>query len=143
MKGFQGPDLAAPDRVAACVKHFAGYGAAEGGRDYNTTVISTSLLHNIYLPPFRAAVDAGVATLMTGFNEINGVPASANRYLLRDVLRDQWKFNGFVVSDWTSIEELIDHGYAADLKAAGLAAALRRRQHGDDQSRLPSVPSRN
>ncbi len=123
VRGFQGDDLAAPDRIAACVKHFAGYGAAEGGRDYNTTVISPALLHNTYLPSFRAAVDAGVATLMTGFHEINGVPASANRYLLRDVLRKEWNFRGFVVSDWTSIEEMVDHGYAADLKAAGLAAA--------------------
>ena len=123
VRGFQGNDLAAPDRVAACAKHFAGYGAAEGGRDYNTTVISPALLNNVYLPSFHAAVDADVATIMTAFNEINGVPCSANRYLLRDVLRQRWGFRGFVVSDWDAIEEMIRHGYSADSKAAALAAA--------------------
>lgn len=123
VRGFQGDDLAAPDRIAACAKHFAGYGATEGGRDYNTTVISPALLHNVYLPSFHAAVDAGAATLMTAFNEINGVPCSANRYLLHEVLRQQWGFRGFVVSDWDAIEEMIAHGYAADAKAAALAAA--------------------
>ncbi|TFH49751.1 MAG: glycosyl hydrolase, partial [Lysobacterales bacterium] len=123
VRGFQGHDLAASDRIAAFAKHFAGYGAAEGGRDYNTAVISPALLHNVYLPPFHAAVDEDVATLMTGFNEINGIPCSANRFLLRDVLRQQWGFRGFVVSDWASIEELIKHGYSTDRKAAALAAA--------------------
>ena len=112
-----------PDRIAACAKHFAGYGAAEGGRDYNSAVISQELLHNVYLPPFHAAVDAGVATLMTSFNELNGIPSSANGYLLRDVLRKQWGFRGFVVSDWDSVEEMIAHGYSADRKAAALAAS--------------------
>ncbi len=123
VRGFQGDDLAEPDRIAACAKHFAGYGAAEGGRDYNTAVISQEQLLNVYLPPFRAAVDAGVATLMASFNEVNGIPSSANVYLLRDVLRDQWGFRGFVVSDWDSVEEMIAHGYAADHEAAALAAS--------------------
>ncbi|MGE3241390.1 MAG: beta-glucosidase BglX [Pirellulales bacterium] len=121
--GFQGDDLTAPDRVAACVKHFACYGAAEGGRDYNTTVISPSLLRNVYLPSFKAAVDAGAATLMTSFNDVNGVPSSANAHFLHDVLRDEWGFDGFVVSDWESIREMIPHGYAADGKDAARLAA--------------------
>jgi beta-glucosidase len=122
VRGFQGPDLSAPDRIAACAKHLAGYGAAEGGRDYNTASISPSLLRNVYLPPFRAAVDAGAATLMTSFNDVNGVPSSANAHLLREVLRNEWKFRGFVVSDWTSIEEMIEHGYSRDEKDAARAA---------------------
>jgi beta-glucosidase len=122
VRGYQGDDLSSPDRIAACAKHFAGYGAAEGGRDYNAAQISTSLLRNVYLPPFRAAVDANVATLMTAFNDVNGVPASANRYLLRDVLREDWQFQGFVVSDWESIEEMIEHGYSRDAKEAATAA---------------------
>jgi beta-glucosidase len=122
VRGLQGDDLSAPDRIAACAKHFAGYGAAEGGRDYNSAVISPSLMRNVYLPPFRAAVDAGVATLMTSFNEVNGVPSSANRHLLRDVLREEWGFRGFVVSDWGSIEEMIEHGYCRDSEEAARAA---------------------
>ncbi len=118
VRGFQGDNLSADDRVAACVKHFVGYGAAEGGRDYNATTISPSAMRNIYLPSFHAAVDAGVATLMTAFNDVNGVPSSANKQLLRDVLRDEWGFDGFVVSDWESIREMIPHGYAADGKDA-------------------------
>jgi beta-glucosidase len=122
VRGFQGDDLAAPDRIAACAKHFVGYGAAEGGRDYNTTVISPSLMRNVYLPSFHAAVDAGAATLMTAFHDVNGVPCSANKHLLRDVLRDEWGFDGFVVSDWESIREMIPHGYAADGKEAARLA---------------------
>ncbi len=124
VRGFQGNDLAKNDRIAACAKHYVGYGAAEGGRDYNTTVISPSLLRNVYLPSFQAAVEAGVATLMTAFNDVNGVPCSANKFLLRDILRDEWKFDGFVVSDWESIREMIVHGYVADEKAAARAAVL-------------------
>lgn len=123
VRGFQGTDLAAPDRVAACAKHFAGYGACEGGRDYNSAVISPALMRNIYLPPFRAAVDAGVATLMTSFNDVNGVPSSANDHLLRDVLRTEWGFRGFVVSDWESVREMIAHGYCQDERHAARAAA--------------------
>ena len=124
VRGFQGDDLAAPDRIAACAKHFVGYGAAEGGRDYNTTVISPSLMRNVYLPSFHAAVDAGVATLMTSFNDVNGVPSSGNKHLLHDVLRKEWGFDGFVVSDWESIREMIPHGYAADGKDAARIGAV-------------------
>src|SRR5436190_4535887 len=122
VRGYQGNDLSAPDRVAACAKHFAGYGACEGGRDYNSAVISPSLMRNVYLPPFHAAVDAGVATLMTSFNDVNGVPSSANAHLLQDVLRKDWGFLGFVVSDWESIREMIVHGYCRDDKDAAKAA---------------------
>jgi beta-glucosidase len=123
VRGFQGDDLTAPDRIAACAKHFVGYGAAEGGRDYNTTVISPSLLHNVYLPPFRAALDAGAATVMCAFNDLNGVPMSGHGPLLRDLLRERWGFDGVVVSDWESIREMIPHGAAADGRAAALLAA--------------------
>jgi beta-glucosidase len=122
VQGYQGDDLSSQDRIAACVKHFVGYGAAEGGRDYNATVISPSAMRNIYLPPFKAAVDAGVATLMCAFNDVNGIPMSAHTYLLRDVLRKQWGFQGFVVSDWESIREMIPHGFAADERDAAIAA---------------------
>lgn len=116
VRGFQGDDLSAPHTIAACAKHFAGYGAAEGGRDYNTAIIPEGLLRDVYLPPFKAAVDAGVATIMTSFNEINGVPSSGNTLLLRQILREEWGFNGFVVSDWGSMAEMINHGFCADLK---------------------------
>ena len=124
VRGFQTDDLSRPDAVAACAKHFAGYGASESGRDYNLVNLSEPLLRNVYLPPFEAAVDAGVATFMAGFHELNGVPASGNAYLLRQILRDEWGFEGFVVSDWASIEELVPHGFATDEKdAAGKALA--------------------
>jgi beta-glucosidase len=113
VEGFQGEDLAAPGAVAACAKHFAGYGAAESGRDYATTNIPENELRNVYLPPFRAAVDAGVATLMTSFSDVNGVPATANAFLLRQVLRQEWGYRGFVVSDWSSIQQLAVHGLTA------------------------------
>lgn len=116
VKGFQGNDLSSPTSIAACVKHFIGYGAAEGGRDYNSTNIPPHLLHNVYLVPFKKAVDAGAATLMTSFNDNDGIPASGNDYLLKDVLRKDWKFDGFVVSDWASMAEMIAHGYAKDGK---------------------------
>ena len=118
VEGFQGDDLSAPGTIAACVKHFAGYGASEAGRDYNTTNIPENELRNVYLPPFKAAVDAGVATLMTSFSDLNGVPASGNRFLMQDVLRDEWDFDGLVVSDWDSIDQLTDHGFAADFRDA-------------------------
>lgn len=123
VKGFQGTDLSSPDRIAACAKHFAGYGACEGGRDYNSAVISPALMQNVYLQPFHVAVDAGVATLMTSFNDVNGIPGSANKHLLRDVLRNDWGFKGFVVSDWESIREMIVHGYCTDEKDAARTAA--------------------
>jgi beta-glucosidase len=112
IRGFQGDSLDAADSIAACAKHYAGYGAAEGGRDYNTTWIPEIELRNVFLKPFRAAHDAGAATFMSAFNDLNGVPASANAFILRKVLRDEWKFDGFVVSDWNSIGELIPQGYA-------------------------------
>jgi beta-glucosidase len=118
VKGLQGKDLANPSSIAACVKHFAGYGAAEGGRDYNTAIISEEQLRNTYLPPFKAAIDAGAATLMVSFNEVNGIPSSGNVHLMQEILRKEWGFNGLVVSDWNSIREMIDHGYAEDTKDA-------------------------
>ena len=116
--GFQGDDLARTDTILACVKHFAGYGAAQAGRDYNTTDIPEITLRDIYLPPFHAAVDAGVGTVMAAFNDLNGVPCSANKFLLTEVLRHEWGFKGFVVSDWGSVRELEVHGIAANDAAA-------------------------
>ena len=110
-----------PGSIAACAKHYVGYGATEGGRDYNTTLIPERTLRNVYLPPFRGCVDAGVASLMSAFNELNDVPASGNVFTLRQVLKKEWKFDGFVVSDWASITEMIAHGYCADEKEAALA----------------------
>jgi beta-glucosidase len=120
--GFQGSDYSAPNKILACAKHWVAYGAAEGGRDYNTTDLSENTLREIYFPPFKAAVDAGVGTVMSAFNEINGVPASANPFTLTKVLRNEWKFDGFVVSDYTSVKELINHGVAANDKDAARAA---------------------
>src|SRR5881409_2795999 len=119
VRGFQGRDLRAPDAVLATVKHFAAYGDAEGGRDYNTVDVSERTLREIYLPPFRAAVDAGVGSIMTSFNEIAGVPSTANRWLVTTLLRGEWKFSGLVVSDWTGIAELQAHGVAGSRAAAG------------------------
>jgi beta-glucosidase len=121
-KGFQGNDLADPYTIAACAKHYVGYGAAEGGRDYNTTLIPEHELRSIYLPPFKAAVDAGVATIMSGFNDLNGVPASGNPFTLRQILRTEWEFDGFVVSDWNSMVEMIQHGFCADEREVVLKA---------------------
>jgi beta-glucosidase len=114
IRGFQGKSLADPESVVACAKHYVAYGATEGGRDYNTVDISEQLLREVYLPPFHAAVDAGSGTLMSAFQDLNGVPASANHHTLTDILRDEWKFNGFVVSDFSAIHELIAHGTATD-----------------------------
>jgi beta-glucosidase len=122
VRGFQGDDLSSPTSMAACGKHFVGYGAAEAGRDYNTTLIPDTELRNFYLPAFKAAKDAGVLTYMSAFNDLNGVPTSANARVLRKILRDEWRFNGFVVSDWTSIDELIPHGFAADGREAAQRA---------------------
>ena len=119
VRGFQGQDLSDPSTVAACAKHFAAYGFAEAGRDYNTVDIGLNTLHNIVLPPFKAATDAGVRTFMNSFNDLNGIPATADRYLQRDILKGDWQFDGFVVSDWGSLREMIDHGYAKDRKHAG------------------------
>ena len=122
VRGFQGSDYSAPNKILACAKHWVAYGAAEGGRDYNTTEISENTLREIYFPPFKAAVDAGVGTVMSAFNDLNGVPTSANPFTLTKVLRGEWKFEGFVVSDYTSVKELINHGLAADDKDAARAA---------------------
>jgi len=127
VRGFQGADLRAPEAVMATAKHFAAYGGAEGGRDYNTVDVSERTLREIYLPPFRAAVDAGAGSIMTSFNEIAGIPSHANRWLVTTVLRDEWKFRGFVVSDWTGIGELEAHGVAgsrADAGKLGLEAGV-------------------
>ncbi len=122
VRGFQGTNPADPDRVIACLKHYVGYGAAEGGRDYNTTEISEYTLRNFYLPQYKAGLDAGAWTVMSAFNCLSGFPASADRHTLTDILRGEWKFPGFVVSDWTSVAELIPHGVAAnDAEAARLA----------------------
>lgn len=124
VRGFQGNgNLADPNAIAACVKHFIGYGAAEGGRDYNSTNIPPHLMRNIYLPPFHNSIKAGAATLMTSFNDNDGIPASGNSYILKNILRDEWKFDGFVVSDWASIGEMIAHGFAKDDKQAAEISA--------------------
>ena len=122
--GFQGDDLASPFTIAASAKHFAAYGFAEAGRDYNTVDIGLNTLHNIVLPPFKAAVDAGIKTFMNSFNDLNGLPATAAAYLQRDLLKGEWGFDGFVVSDWGSIREMVDHGYAKDRKQAGEMSVL-------------------
>ena len=122
VKGFQGRQLGDLDAVMATAKHFAAYGAALGGRDYNSVDMSERMLWETYLPPFKAALDAGAATFMNSFNDLNGVPASGNSYLLRDILKGQWGFSGFVVSDWGSIGEMVEHGYVKDGKAAALSA---------------------
>jgi beta-glucosidase len=114
VRGFQGTDYSAANKVVACAKHWVAYGAAEAGRDYNTTDISERTLREVYFPPFKAALDAGAGTFMSAFNDLNGVPASANHFTLTEVLRREWKFDGIVVSDYTSVEELIKHGVAAD-----------------------------
>jgi beta-glucosidase len=124
VKGFQGDDFSQPGNIAATAKHFAGYGASESGRDYNTTNIPENELRNVYLPPFRAMVEAGVATIMTSFSDLNGVPATGNRFLLQQVLRNEWQFDGFVVSDWASIEELQVHGFTASDRESVIAAAM-------------------
>jgi beta-glucosidase len=121
--GFQGPAGGGPGRVAACAKHFAGYGAAEAGREYSTTSIPEQLLREVYLAPFKACVEAGVLTLMTGFNDLNGVPASGNELLLRKILRGEWGFAGFVVSDWASVVEMVRHGFAEDEAHSAVEAA--------------------
>lgn len=119
VRGFQGDDLAATNTLIACAKHFAAYGAAQAGRDYHTVDMSERVLRHDFLPPFKAALDAGVQSFMTSFNELFGVPASGSHYLLTEILRDEWGFDGFVVTDYTSINEMIPHGVVADEKEAG------------------------
>jgi len=123
VKGFQGDDLSSLDTVAACAKHFAAYGAAEAGRDYNQVDISENNLRNIYLPPFKSALDAGVASFMNAFNTLNGIPATINKLLVKSILKEEWKFDGIVVSDYNSIGELIQHGVASNKKECAELAA--------------------
>ena len=118
VRGFQGDDLSAVNTIAATAKHFAAYGFAEAGREYNKADIGTVTLHNIVLPPFKAAEEAGVKTFMNGFNELNGIPVTGNEFLLRDILKEKWNFEGFVISDWASIGEMVTHGYAKDMANA-------------------------
>ncbi len=147
VRGYQGKDLADPTSVLACAKHFVAYGAAEGGREYDRADISDVTLRNIYLPPFHAAVDAGVGTLMSAFNTVASIPTSANHHTLREILRGDWGFRGFVVSDWTSVAELIPHGIALD----GSTAALKALSAGVDMdmssnlyaSHLPELVKQN
>ena len=122
VKGFQGEDLADPLTVLACVKHFAAYGAPFGGRDYNTVDMSERQFREFYMPPYKAGVDAGALSVMTAFNEYDGVPATGNPYLLKDLLKGEWNFQGFVVTDYTSINEMVHHGYARDDAEAGVKA---------------------
>jgi beta-glucosidase len=135
VRGYQGSHLDAPDSIAACAKHYVGYGAAEGGRDYNSTEISEHTLREFYLPPFHAAVEAGTASLMSAFNSLDGVPSSANPFTLRQVLRKEWGFGGLVVSDWESIGELIPHGIAND----GATAARKAFLAGVDMDMVSSL----
>ncbi len=124
VKGFQGEDLSANNTVAACAKHFAAYGFAESGRDYNTVDMGNATLYNVVLPPFEAAKEAGVKTFMNAFNILNGIPATGNSFLQRDILKGKWEFDGFVVSDWGSIREMISHGFAKDDNEAALKAVI-------------------
>ena len=120
--GYQGSDLSSPRSVAACLKHFVGYGLSQGGRDYEATDVSPQALWDTYLPPYEAGVRAGAATVMSAFNDINGTPATANHYLLTEVLKEKWDFGGFVVADWNAVEQLISQGVAADKKEAAYKA---------------------
>lgn len=127
VRGYQGDNMALPDKVIACAKHYAGYGLAEGGRDYDRAEVSWREMRDVYLPPFHAAVKAGVATIMSGFHDLNGVPVAANRHMLTEILRDEWGFQGFVVSDWNAVMELIQHGVAetgADAAAQAILAGV-------------------
>jgi beta-glucosidase len=124
VRGYQGEKLDAPDSIVACAKHYVGYGAAEGGRDYNSTEISEHTLREYYLPPFHAAEEAGVGTFMSAFNSINGIPASANPFTIKEILKKEWGFKGFVVSDWTSVSEIMAHGIAIDGATAARKAFL-------------------
>ena len=135
VRGYQGSRLDAPDSIASCAKHYVGYGAAEGGRDYNSTEISEHTLRQFYLPPFHAAVEAGTASVMSAFNSLNGVPSTANPFTLKQVLRKEWGFRGLVVSDWNAVGELIPHGIAAD----GATAARKAFLAGVDMDMVSSL----
>jgi beta-glucosidase len=135
VRGYQGSRLDAPDSIASCAKHYVGYGAAEGGRDYNTTEISEHTLRQFYLPPFHAAVEAGTVSLMSAFNSLNGMPSTANSFTLKQILRKEWGFRGLVVSDWNAVGELIPHGIAAD----GATAARKAFLAGVDMDMVSSL----
>ena len=139
VKGFQGENLADNTSIAACAKHFAGYGASESGRDYNTTNIPENELRNVYLPPFKALADAGVSTFMASFSDLNGVPVTGNSWLLNDILREEWQYTGFVVSDWESITQLITHGFCADTESAAFEAC----QAGVDMEMASNTYAKN
>lgn len=124
VEGLQGDSLTDPTSVAACAKHYAGYGFAEAGRDYNTTYITEPVLRNVVLKPFKAAKDAGALSFMSGFNELNGIPVSANEFILKQILRDEWGFEGLVISDWASVPQIVDQGYASDEKDAAAKAIV-------------------
>jgi len=124
IQGFQGKDLSNKNTLAACAKHFAAYGFAEGGRDYNTVTVGEHALHNTILPPFKAAAESGVASMMSAFNEVDGIPATGHKGLQRDILKKAWNWDGFIVSDWASIAEMIYHGYAKDKKHAAERAMI-------------------
>ena len=140
VRGFQGRDLAALDTVAACAKHYAAYGFAEAGRDYNTVDMSEQRLRDVVLPPFKAAAEAGVATFMNSFNEIAGIPATGSAHLQRDILKGEWAFPGFVVSDWGSIGEMVPHGYAENLEQAAAAGDHGRERHGHGVAGVRRAP---
>ncbi len=123
VRGFQTDDPSQPNTLAACGKHFAAYGAAEGGRDYNSVYMGEGLLRNVFLPPFKAAIDAGMMTIMTSYSTLNDVPATGSAFLMQQILRDEWGFDGFVVSDWSSVTEMIPHGFARDEKHAAQLSA--------------------
>src|SRR5689334_2458863 len=137
--GFQGKDYSDPAKIVACAKHWVAYGAAESGRDYNSTDVSEWTLREVYFPPFKAALDAGVGTFMSAFNDLNGVPTSANPFTLTRVLRDQWKFDGFVVSDYESVRELMNHGIAA----TGADAARQALNAGVDMEMVSRLYNQN
>ena len=139
VKGFQGNDYSKPDKIVSCAKHWVAYGAAEGGRDYNTTDMSERTLREIYFPPFKAAVDAGVGTLMSAFNDLNGSPSTGNPFTLTQVLRNEWKFDGFVVSDYTSVLELMNHRLAA----TEAEAAQRALNAGTDMEMVSRLYSKH
>jgi beta-glucosidase len=139
VRGFQGKSLNDTGSIAACAKHYVGYGAPVAGREYNTTDMSEVSLRDIHLPPFKASVEAGVRTFMSGFNDLNGVPTSGNKHTMRGILKGEWGFKGFIVSDWASVEQLVDHGYAADKKDA----ALKGVQAGVDMDMVSQVYMEN
>jgi beta-glucosidase len=139
VRGFQGKSLKDSSSIASCVKHFAAYGAPIAGRDYNTVDVSEQQLFETYLPPYKAAIEEGAATVMSSFNELNGIPATGNSYLLKTILREQWKFKGFVVSDWGSVSEMIAHGYSKD----GTQAALQAIEAGTDMDMMSNLFTTN